>query len=96
MTSCREEFWIDNHQLEPYQRQPQIIPTTATVICPYSILFDDSIGTGSLNITYSLTYEGPVVDGWPPDKGRYMPHYILPSQNTFSIQPPPSSKTANY
>ena len=90
MTSCREEFWIDNHQLEPYQRQPKIIPTTATVICPYSILFDDSIGTGSVNITYSLNYEGPVVDGWPPDQDRYMPHYILPGQNTFSIQPPPS------
>ena len=90
MTFYREEFWIDNHQLEPYQRQPKIIPTTATVICPYSILFDDSIRTGSLNITYSLTYEGPVVEGWPPDQDRYMPHYILPGQNTFSIQPPPS------
>ena len=86
----REEFWIDNHWLRSYQRQPQISPTMTAVICPYSILFDDSIGTGSVNITYSLTYEGPVVDGWPPDKDRYMPHYILPSQNTFSIQPPPS------
>ena len=33
---------------------------------------------------------GPVVEGWPPDKDRHMPHYILPAQNTFSIQPPPS------
>ena len=84
----RNEFWIDNRQFGSYQRQPQIISTP--VICPYSILFGDSIGSGTVNITYSLTYEGPVVEGWPPDKDRYMPHYILPAQNTFSIQPPSS------
>ena len=60
------------------------------VICPYSILFEDSIGPGTVNITYSLTYEGPVVEGWPPNKDRHMPHYILPGKNTFSIQPTPS------
>ena len=57
------------------------------VICPYSILFEDSIGPGTVNITYSLTYEGPVVEGWLPNKDRHMPHYILPGKNTFSIQP---------
>ena len=60
------------------------------VICPYSILFEDSIGSGNVNISYSLTYEGPVVEGWPPEKDRYMPNYILPGKNTFSIQPSPS------
>ena len=80
----REKFWIDIRQ----QKQPQMLPTNVT--CPYLMLFEDSIGSGTVNITYSLTYEGPVVEGWPPDKDRYMPHYILPAQNTFSIQPPSS------
>ena len=84
----RNEFWIDNRQFGSYRRQPRIISTP--VICPYSILFGDSIGSGTVNITYSLTYEGPVVEGWPPDKDRHMPHYLLPGENTFSIQPPPS------
>ena len=27
------------------------------------------------------------VEGWPPDKDRFMPHYIHPYQDTFSIRP---------
>ena len=83
-------FWIDNHKLGTYQHQQQGI-SAPPVICPYSILVEDSIGSGgTVNITYSLTYKGPVVEGWPPEKDRYMPHYIFPGKNTFSIQPPPS------
>ena len=70
-------FWIDNHLLEAHQHQQQKI-SAPPVICPYSILFEDSIGSGNVNISYSLTYEGPVVEGWPPEKDRYMPNYILP------------------
>ena len=36
------------------------------------------------------TYEGPIIEGWPPGKDRYMPHYIQPDQDTFLIKPPAS------
>ena len=32
-------------------------------------------------------YKGPIVEGWPPNHDRYMPHYIHPDENSFSIQP---------
>jgi len=32
-------------------------------------------------------YKGPVVEGWPPNSDRFMPHYIKPDEDTFSIKP---------
>ena len=32
-------------------------------------------------------YKGPIVEGWPPNHDRYMPNYIHPDENSFSIQP---------
>lgn len=32
-------------------------------------------------------YKGPFVEGWPPSKDRYMPHYIKPGEDTFPIRP---------
>ena len=32
-------------------------------------------------------YKGPIVEGWPPNHDRYMPNYIHPGENSFSIQP---------
>ena len=32
-------------------------------------------------------YKGPIVEGWPPNHDRYMPNYIHPNENSFSMQP---------
>jgi len=42
-----------------------------------------------VNITYDdpKKYKGPHVEGWPPGKDRYMPNYIKPKEDTFSLRP---------
>ena len=44
--------------------------------CPLVVIFEVLILISSV-----------IVEGWPPDKDRYMPHYIHPDQDTFSIRP---------
>ena len=35
----------------------------------------------------SADYSGPVVEGWPPSKSRWMPLYIRPEEDSFLIRP---------
>lgn len=33
------------------------------------------------------TYQGPVVEGWPPGKNRSLPLYLRPTEDTFLMRP---------
>ena len=58
----------------------------------FTIIMEDSMAMGDepVNITFDSpsTFKGPVVEGWPPSKDRYMPHYIQPNEDTFLLRPP--------
>ena len=35
----------------------------------------------------SANYTGPVVEGWPPSRSRWMPLYVRPEEDSFLIRP---------
>ena len=58
---------------------------------PNQINMANGLGSNKVNITYELLPKNKrqthIIADWPPSKDRYMPHYIQPNKNTFSLQP---------
>ena len=66
-------------QSRPQSSISSIKPSINTTISPkkkFILTFDDPD-----------TYQGPVVEGWPPGKNRSLPLYLRPIEDTFLMRP---------